>query len=35
MKELVDVLTAGDLAKVTEVINNVWKQINTWGAPEE
>jgi hypothetical protein len=35
MKELVDVLTAGDLAKVTEVINNVWKQINIWGAPEE
>lgn len=35
MKELVDVLTAGDLAKVTEVINNVWEQIKTWGAPEE
>lgn len=35
MKELVDVLTAGDLAKVTEVINNVWEQINTWGASEE
>ncbi len=35
MKELVDVLTAGDLAKVTEVTDNVWEQIKTWGAPED
>jgi len=35
MKELVDDLTAGDLAKVTEVIDNVWEQIKTWGAPED
>ena len=35
MNELVDVLTGGDLAKITEVIDNVWEQINTWGTPEE
>ena len=35
MKELVDVLTAGALEKITGALDNVWEHIKAWGAPSE
>lgn len=34
MRELVDILTTGPLEQIAPVVDEVWRQIRQWGAPE-
>ncbi len=34
MRELVDILTVGTLSDISLAVDEVWKQISQWGAPE-